>query len=77
MGGSPHLLILDAYHMHQMGSAVNQIQLMGIEVVHIPVGCTYLCQPINIGINKPIKRRLQEKWEQGMTEGGGVVDNKA
>ena len=32
----PPLLILDAYHVHQMGSVVNRIQMMGIEVLHIP-----------------------------------------
>jgi hypothetical protein len=41
-----------------MGLAVKQIQAMGIEVIHIPAGCTYLCQPIDVGINKPIKKRL-------------------
>ena len=38
----PPILVLDAYRVHQVGSLVNQIQAMGIEVVHIPVGCTYL-----------------------------------
>ena len=55
MGGSPPLLILGAYRVHQMGSVVNQIQLMCNKVVHIPVGCTYMWQPIDIGIKKPIK----------------------
>ncbi len=77
MGGDPPLLILDAYRVHQMGSVVNRIQMLGIEVIHIPAGCTYLCQPIDIGINKPIKCRLREKWEQWMTEGEGVTDGKA
>ena len=51
------LLILDAYHVHMMGSIVNRIQLLGIEVQHIPAGCTYLCQPVDMGINRPIKKR--------------------
>ena len=53
----PPILILDAYRMHQMGSIVNQIRSMGmgIEVVHIPAGCMYMCQPTNVGINKPTK----------------------
>jgi hypothetical protein len=33
-----------------------------------------LCQPIDVGINKPIKTRLREKWEEWMTEGGGIAD---
>jgi hypothetical protein len=47
---------------------------MGIEVVHIPTGCTYLCQPNDIRINKPIKTRLGEKWEDWMTDGEGIED---
>ena len=73
----PPILILDAYRVHQMGSVVNRIQGMGIEVVHIPAGCTYLCQPVDVGINKPVKSRLREKWEDWMTEGEGIVDGKA
>ena len=60
----PPIIILDAYRVHQMGSVVNHIQMMGIEVLHILAGCTYLCQPIDVGINKPIKCGLGDKWEQ-------------
>ena len=41
--GNPPLLILDGHCIHQMGSVMNWIHLMGIEVVQIPAGCTYLC----------------------------------
>jgi hypothetical protein len=37
------IIILDAYLVHQMGSVVNHIQSMEIEIVHILAGCTYLC----------------------------------
>ena len=40
-----------------------KIQSLGIEVQHIPRGCTYLCQPIDIGTNKPIKIKVVEQWE--------------
>ncbi len=73
----PPILILDAYRVHQMGTVVNWIQSMGIEVVHILAGCTYLCQPISMGINKPIKCRLRQKWEDWMMEGKGIVDGVA
>ncbi len=53
-----------------MGSTVTKIQLLGIEVQHIPGGCTYLCQPIDIGVNKPIKIKVAEQWEDWVdTEG--------
>ena len=73
----PPILILDAYCMHQMGSVVNPILSIGIEVMHILVSCTYLCQPIDVGINKPIKNHLCRKWEDWMTEGDGIVDGAA
>jgi hypothetical protein len=71
-GGPPPILILDAYRVHQMGSVVNCIQEVGIEVLHIPAGCTYLCQPIDVEINKPLKDAMREKWEPWMTTGGIV-----
>ena len=59
------ILILDAYHVHQMGSVMNRIQSMGIEVLHIPAGCTHLYQPIDVRIIKPIKTRLRENGRIG------------
>jgi len=66
------LLILDAYRVHMMGSIVNRIQALGIEVQHIPAGCTYLCQPVDVGINRSIKKEMTEQWEEWMINGGGV-----
>ena len=74
---APPILILDAYRVHQMGSVVQHIQLLGIEVIHIPAGCTYLCQPIDVGVNKPIKCGLRDRWEQWMVDGEGIVDGQA
>ena len=37
----------------------------------------YLYQPIDVGINKPIKCCLSQKWEDWMMEGDGIVDGVA
>jgi len=50
---------------------------MGIEVLHIPGGCTYLCQPGDIGINKPLKGAMSAKWEAWMMDGDGTVNGVA
>jgi hypothetical protein len=63
--------------MHMMGSIVNRIQALGIDVQHIPGGCTYLCQPVNVGINPPIKNGMMEQWEDRMFNCGGVVGGVA
>jgi len=55
------LLICDAYCVHMMGSVVNRIQSLGIEVQHVSAGCTNLCQPVDVGINCPIKKEIMEQ----------------
>ena len=60
------MLILDSYRCHLMESVVTKIQDLGVEVKHIPGGLTSLCQPVDVGINKPLKNRIRRKWEQYM-----------
>ena len=60
-----------------MGNIVNRIQSLQVEVVHIPLGCTYLCQPVDVGINKSIKSRMHEKWKYWMVAGDGIVNGVA
>ena len=71
------LLFLDSYRCHMMGSVVTAIQELGVEVEHIPGGCTSLCQPVDVGVNKPFKSRMRHLWEVWMVkqvmEGDGTV----
>ncbi len=60
------VVILDSYKVHLMGSVVNKIEELGAEVWHIPGGCTSLCQPVDVGFNKPLKDRIRETWEHWM-----------
>ena len=71
------LLILDAYRVHMMGNIMNRIQSLGIEVIHIPAGCTYLCQPVDMGINKTIKTAMRGKWEDWMIDRDRLVNGVA
>jgi hypothetical protein len=66
------VLIFDAYCVPMMGNIVNQFQSLRIEVIRVPAGCMYLCQPIGMGINKSIKSGLREKWEDWMVERDGL-----
>ncbi len=49
-----------------MGSDVHAIQELGVEVIHIPGGCMGLLQPLDVGLNKPLKVRLSASWEEWM-----------
>jgi hypothetical protein len=71
------ILVLDAYCVHMTGKIVHRIQSLGNEVLHIPDGSTYLCQPVDVGINKTIKSGMQQKWEDWMLEGKGIVNGAA
>ena len=67
------ILILDTQCVHMMGNIVNRIQSLGIEVIYIPAGCTYLCRPIDVGINQSIKSGMRHNWEDWMIEGDRIV----
>jgi hypothetical protein len=44
-GNIQPVLLLDSYRCHMMTSIVNDIQDLGVEFLHIPGGCTGLCEP--------------------------------
>ena len=62
------VILLDAYRCHMMASVINAIADLGIEIISIPGGCTGLCQPLDVGINKPFKARVRALWEEWMIE---------
>ena len=49
------IISLDSYRCHIMGSVVNAVRSLGCEVQHIPGRGTRLCQPMDVGYNKPFK----------------------
>ena len=68
--GAVPLLVLDAYRVHMMGSVVNRIQSLGIEMQHIPAGCTYMFQPVDVRVNKKLKTIVCKYWEGLMLDSG-------
>ena len=60
------IMFLDSYRCHVMAAVVDAIQELGVEVEHIPGGCTCLCQPVDVGINKPFKKCIRDLWQTWM-----------
>jgi hypothetical protein len=58
------VLLLDSYRCHMMASVVSRIVALGVEVIHIPGGCTGLCQPLDVGVNRSFKSRIRRLWEE-------------
>jgi DDE superfamily endonuclease len=58
------ILFVDSYRCHmRMATIVSKSQDLGVEVEHISGGCTSLCQPVDIGVNKSFKNRIRQQWE--------------
>ena len=62
--------MLDSYHYHMMASVVGSIQNFGVEVEHILGGCTSLCQPVDVGINRSLTTNICKDWEDWMLDLG-------
>ncbi len=62
------VILLDAYGCHMMALVTNKIADLGIEIIHIPGGCTGLTQPLDVGINKPFNLRVRALWEEWMID---------
>jgi hypothetical protein len=52
------ILLLDQFRVHKMGTIVNAIQALGVQVEFIPAGCTGLVQPVDVGYNKLFKCKI-------------------
>ena len=64
--GVEPILILDSYRVHLMATVVARIQNLGVRIEIIPSGCTFLCQAVDVGVNKPVKDQLRNLWEEWM-----------
>ncbi|RZJ99490.1 MAG: hypothetical protein EOO43_26260 [Flavobacterium sp.] len=64
-----YLLIWDSFAPHKSENIVQCLQeTYDTEVVIIPGGCTSVVQPLDLGINKPMKDRLRSKFSGWMAE---------
>ncbi len=41
---------------------------LGGEVIHIPSGCTGLCRPLKVGVDKPFRHCVYHMWEEWMID---------
>ena len=69
------MLVLDSYRCHMMASVVTSIRNLGCDVHHIPGGCTSLCQPLDIAINKPLKDGLRMHFQAWLRNKLAMLNN--
>ena len=76
-GPDSPILNLHSYRLQMMITNLNSIQSIWIEVIHIPAGYSYLCQPLDVEINQCIKSVMGKTSEDWMLEGEGIVNGQA
>ncbi|KAG7347041.1 DDE superfamily endonuclease [Nitzschia inconspicua] len=55
---------------HWTDDVKERLEEIGITPYKIPPGCTYLVQPLDVGICKPFKDQVRSKWWQWMMDQG-------
>lgn len=60
--GAPVYLLLDSYSGHWTEEVKEALNKIGVNTLKIPAGCTGLCQPVDVGIGKPLKDRIRQQW---------------
>jgi hypothetical protein len=61
------VLLLVSYRCHMMALVVSWIQAIRVEVIHIPSGCTGLCQLLDVSVNRSFKSHVRRMWEEWLT----------
>ncbi|KAG7368834.1 DDE superfamily endonuclease [Nitzschia inconspicua] len=64
--GAAAILYLDAFTAHFSASTKAKLETQGVQLRAIPPGCTGLVQPIDVGVGKPFKDRVRQKWIEWM-----------
>lgn len=57
-------LILDTMTAHQTERSLRLLASLGISVVFVPGGLTGYVQPLDVGINRPLKHWMSEQYAQ-------------
>ena len=61
------LLVMDMFRAHKTQLVMTKLEECRTDVLIIPVGLTYYCQPVDVYINKSVKQRVRQLWQDYMT----------
>ena len=67
-GGSlpSKMLLMDSLRAHWVSSVKEKLDNFGFRTQKVPGGMTFLCQPVDVGIAKPFKDAIKERWANYM-----------
>jgi hypothetical protein len=66
--GERCLLLLDHYKVHLTALTRKLLEDAGTECYFVPPGCTCVVQPLDVGINKPMKDAVIQQYQSYIAE---------
>ena len=70
----PSALILDDYSAHRTKHVKETAAAHNIELIQVPTGQTSTLQPLDVGINGPIKKAARKQWTRDKRDGKENAD---
>jgi len=71
------VFILDQAKMHTAQSIISLLnEHKDMSYFFIPSGCTFLLQPLDVSVNKPLKDRLRQRFKDWFSEFGHKKENQ-
>jgi len=64
------MLVYDSFKAHLTDDVRAALGANKTDLVVIPGGLTSICQPLDVGINRPFKVALRRHWHSWMADGG-------
>ena len=64
-----NLLVWDSFRAHLSQNVKSLLKESNTNVVVIPGGMTSILQPLDVGVNKPFKDQLRQRWNKWMLDG--------
>ena len=64
----PAILVLDSFRGHLTNDVNAAMKKINVCPAVIPGGCTFLLQPLDVSINKPMKDRARQLWQEYMLQ---------
>jgi len=58
------LLIMDMFGGHKKKKIMDRLAALHVDVCFIPSGLTYKLQPLDVYLNKPLKDKLKDLYEE-------------
>jgi len=62
-------LVLDSFRVHRTSYVKEMLKKDNTDLIIIPGGMTSILQPLDVGVNKPMKTALRARWNKWMAGG--------